>query len=247
MSFASLFAGVGFIWRKPAVLGAISLDLFAVLLGGATALLPIYAKDILHTGPWGLGLLRAAPSVGALVVGLVLAHTPLARHVGRRMFIAVAIYGIAIIVFGLSHDFTLSMVALAVSGGADMVSVVIRQTLVQLDTPDDMRGRVSAVNGDLHRRQQRARRVQGGDRRGMAGTCRRRDRGRCRHADRRRTVDAMVSVARAARSHRGRTCRPRPSPRLAAILDCASDGAATRATTATECRRSTGFPRSTIA
>ena len=147
VSFASLFAGVGFVWRKPAVLGAISLDLFAVLLGGATALLPIYAKDILHTGPWGLGLLRAAPSVGALVVGLALAHTPLARHVGRRMFIAVAIYGIAIIVFGLSHDFTLSMVALAVSGGADMVSVVIRQTLVQLDTPDDMRGRVSAVNG----------------------------------------------------------------------------------------------------
>ena len=147
VSFASLFAGVGFIWRKPAVLGAISLDLFAVLLGGATALLPIYAKDILHTGPWGLGLLRAAPSVGALVVGIVLAHTPLARHVGRRMFISVAIYGVAIIVFGLSHDFMLSMVALAVSGGADMVSVVIRQTLVQLDTPDDMRGRVSAVNG----------------------------------------------------------------------------------------------------
>jgi MFS family permease len=147
VSFTSLFAGVGFIWRKKVVLGAISLDLFAVLLGGATALLPIYAKDILHTGPWGLGLLRAAPSVGALVVGLVLAHTPLSRHVGRRMFVAVAIYGVATVVFGLSRDFMLSMIALAVSGGADMVSVVIRQTLVQLDTPDDMRGRVSAVNG----------------------------------------------------------------------------------------------------
>jgi len=147
VSLASLFAGVGFIWRKRTVLGAISLDLFAVLLGGATALLPIYAKDILLTGPWGLGLLRAAPAVGALVIGIVLAHTPLARHVGRRMFVAVAIYGMATVVFGLSRDFTLSMIALAVSGAADMVSVVIRQTLVQLDTPDAMRGRVSAVNG----------------------------------------------------------------------------------------------------
>ena len=128
------------------MLGAISLDLFAVLLGGATALLPMYAKDVLVTGPWGLGMLRAAPALGALVVGLVLAHRPLARHVGRRMFVSVAIYGVAIVVFGLSRDFALSMVALAISGGADMVSVVIRQTLVQLDTPDDMRGRVSAVN-----------------------------------------------------------------------------------------------------
>jgi MFS family permease len=147
VSLESLFAGFAFIWRKKQVLGAISLDLFAVLLGGATALLPIYAKDILATGPWGLGLLRAAPAVGALVVGVVLAQRPLARHVGRRMFISVAIYGAAIVVFGVSRDFTLSMIALAVSGAADMVSVVVRQTLVQLDTPDDMRGRVSAVNG----------------------------------------------------------------------------------------------------
>jgi MFS family permease len=146
VSFNSLFAGVAFIWRKKQVLGAISLDLFAVLLGGATALLPIYARDILATGPWGLGFLRAAPAVGALIVGLALARWPLARHVGRRMFVSVAIYGVAIVVFGLSRDFTLSMIALAVSGGADMVSVVIRQTLVQIDTPDDMRGRVSAVN-----------------------------------------------------------------------------------------------------
>jgi len=140
-------AGFAFIWRKKQVLGAISLDLFAVLLGGATALLPIYAKDILLTGPWGLGLLRAAPAIGALAIGLLLAQRPLARHVGRRMFVSVAIYGVSIVVFGFSHDFVLSFVALAVGGGADMVSVVVRQTLVQLDTPDDMRGRVSAVNG----------------------------------------------------------------------------------------------------
>lgn len=146
VSLATLFAGVAFIWRKKQVLGAISLDLFAVLLGGATALLPMYARDVLATGAWGLGFLRAAPAIGALVVGIVLARRPLARHVGRRMFASVAIYGTAIVVFGLSHDLVLSMVALAVSGGADMVSVVIRQTLVQLDTPDDMRGRVSAVN-----------------------------------------------------------------------------------------------------
>jgi len=147
MSVESLLAGFAFIWRKKQVLGAISLDLFAVLLGGATALLPIYAKDILDTGPWGLGLLRAAPAAGALVVGVVLAQRPLARHVGRRMFTAVAIYGVATVVFAVSRDFVLSLVALAVGGAADMVSVVVRQTLVQLDTPDDMRGRVSAVNG----------------------------------------------------------------------------------------------------
>lgn len=147
VSFATLFAGVAFIWRKQQVLGAISLDLFAVLLGGATALLPIYARDVLDTGAWGLGFLRAAPALGALVMGLVLARWPLARHVGRHMFASVAIFGAATIVFGLSHNFALSLAALAVSGGADMVSVVIRQTLVQIDTPDAMRGRVSAVNG----------------------------------------------------------------------------------------------------
>jgi hypothetical protein len=147
VSVETLMAGFAFIWDKKQVLGAISLDLFAVLLGGATALLPIYAKDILGTGPWGLGLLRAAPAVGALAMGLLLAQRPLARHVGRRMFVSVAIYGVSTVVFGLSHDFVLSFVALAIGGGADMVSVVVRQTLVQLDTPDDMRGRVSAVNG----------------------------------------------------------------------------------------------------
>jgi MFS family permease len=146
ISLTTLFAGFVFIWRKKPVLGAISLDLVAVLLGGATALLPIYAKDVLHTGPWGLGLLRGAPAAGALLMGILLARIPLQRHVGRRMFVSVAIFGIATVVFGLSRDFTLSLMALAVSGGADMVSVVIRQTLVQLDTPDAMRGRVSAVN-----------------------------------------------------------------------------------------------------
>ncbi len=146
VSWESLFAGFVFIRDHKVVLGAISLDLFAVLLGGATALLPIFSKDILHTGPWGLGLLRAAPAAGALVMAAVLSRFPLDRHVGRRMFAAVAIYGVAILAFSASTSFALSLATLAVSGAADMVSVVIRQTLVQLDTPDEMRGRVSAVN-----------------------------------------------------------------------------------------------------
>jgi MFS family permease len=128
------------------VLGAISLDLFAVVLGGVTALLPIYAKDILHTGPWGLGLLRAAPAIGALMLAVVLARAPLDRHVGRWLFTGVAIYGVSILVFAFSTNFIVAMIALAVSGAGDMVSIVVRQTLVQLETPDEMRGRVSAVN-----------------------------------------------------------------------------------------------------
>jgi MFS family permease len=146
VTLASLFAGFRFIWNHKVALGAISLDLFAVLLGGATALLPIYAKDILHTGPWGLGLLRAAPAVGALIVAGVLTHRPLQRRIGSRMFFSVAIYGVAILVFAVSTNFILSLLALAVSGAGDMVSIVVRQTLVQLETPDEMRGRVSAVN-----------------------------------------------------------------------------------------------------
>jgi len=142
----SLFAGVDFIWHRKPVLGAVSLDLFAVLLGGAVALLPIYAKDILHTGPWGLGLLRGAPAVGALVMSIVLTRRPIERHVGRALLSAVALFGLCMVVFGLSRSFMLSLLALAVSGGADMVNVVIRQTLVQLETPDAMRGRVSSVN-----------------------------------------------------------------------------------------------------
>ncbi|MED5620153.1 MFS transporter [Ideonella sp. BN130291] len=142
----TLFAGVRFIWQRPAVLGAISLDLFAVLLGGATALLPIFARDILHVGPWGLGLLRGAPAVGALVMSVVLARWAIQRRVGHVLFASVAVYGIATLVFGVSTVFWLSFAALFVAGAADMVSVVIRQSLVQLDTPDEMRGRVSAVN-----------------------------------------------------------------------------------------------------
>ncbi|MES2101553.1 MAG: MFS transporter [Pseudomonadota bacterium] len=146
MSFDTLLAGVRFVRHKPVVLGAISLDLFAVLLGGATALLPIFAKDILHTGPWGLGLLRAAPALGAFALSLLLTRWPVTRHAGRVLLGAVAVYGVATIVFGFSTSFIVSFIALIVAGAGDMVSVVIRQSLVQLDTPDAMRGRVSAVN-----------------------------------------------------------------------------------------------------
>jgi len=146
VTMATLLAGATFIRSRPVVLGAISLDLFAVLLGGATALLPMFAKDVLHVGPWGLGLLRAAPAVGALAMSLALTRWPIRRRAGRVMFGAVAIYGVAMLVFGLSSWFELSWAALCVSGAADMVSVVIRQSLVQLDTPDAMRGRVSAIN-----------------------------------------------------------------------------------------------------
>ena len=128
------------------IFGAISLDLFAVLLGGATALLPIYARDILLVGPWGLGLLRSMPAIGAACMALFLAWRPLTRHTGRRMFQAVAIFGLATIGFGLSTSMPLSLACLFVLGAADMVSVFVRQTLVQIDTPDAMRGRVSAVN-----------------------------------------------------------------------------------------------------
>ena len=145
-TFRSLFAGIGFIRERPVVLGAISLDLFAVLLGGATAILPVFARDILHTGPWGLGLLRAAPAVGALGMSLWLAHYPLTRRVGYTMFYSVAGFGVATLVFGLSTSFTLSIVALLAMGALDMISMVIRGALVQLETPDEMRGRVSAVN-----------------------------------------------------------------------------------------------------
>jgi MFS family permease len=142
----TLLAGVRFVWREKVVLGCISLDLFAVLLGGAVALLPVYARDILHVGPRGLGLLRSAPAVGAALTGTFLAYHPLTRNAGRTMFVAVAIFGVATIVFGVSTSFWISLAALFVTGAADMVSVVIRLTLVQLSTPGAMRGRVSAVN-----------------------------------------------------------------------------------------------------
>jgi MFS family permease len=145
-TLSSLFAGVAFVRDNPAILGTISLDLFAVLLGGATALLPIYARDILHSGPWGLGILRGAPAVGALLMTLWLTRHSLTRRVGMRMFQAVIVFGLATIVFGLSRWFLLSLFALFLMGAADTVSVVIRLSLVQLATPDAMRGRVSAVN-----------------------------------------------------------------------------------------------------
>jgi MFS family permease len=145
-TLATLFAGVGFVRRNPLILGSISLDLFAVLLGGVTALMPIYARDILHTGPWGLGILRGAPAVGAMVMAAALARTSLTRRVGLRMFQAVIVFGVATVVFALSQWLWLSLIALAVLGAADMISVVIRLSLVQLATPDDMRGRVGAVN-----------------------------------------------------------------------------------------------------
>lgn len=146
ISMETLLAGVRFVRDRQAVLGAISLDLFAVLFGGAVALLPIFARDLLQVGSWGLGLLRAAPAAGALLTSIALTRWPVARRAGTVLLSAVAVYGAATIVFGLSTSFVLSLVALVVSGGADMVSVVIRQSLVQLDTPDEMRGRVSAVN-----------------------------------------------------------------------------------------------------
>jgi len=138
--------GVRFIRSRPIIFGAISLDLFSVLLGGATSLLPVFARDILAVGPGGLGALRAAPSLGALAMSLCLTRFPLRRRVGRTMFAAVAVFGLSTVVFGLSRSFPLSLAALTVLGAGDMISVVIRSTLVQIDTPDALRGRVSAVN-----------------------------------------------------------------------------------------------------
>lgn len=142
----ALFAGAHFVRNNPAILGTISLDLFAVLLGGASALLPIYARDILHTGPWGLGMLRGAQAIGALAMTVILARYAITKHVGMRMFQAVIVFGVATVVFALSKEVWLSVLALAVMGAADTISVVIRVSLVQLATPDDMRGRVGAVN-----------------------------------------------------------------------------------------------------
>ena len=145
-SWTSLVGGVRYLWSEKIVLGATSLDLFAVLLGGATALLPAYARDILETGPWGLGLLRSAPAFGALGVALLFALMPLRNRAGIVMFLCVTLFGLATIVFGLSRSVWLSVIMLAIMGAADMVSVFIRQTLVQIWTPDNLRGRVTAVN-----------------------------------------------------------------------------------------------------
>jgi MFS family permease len=146
MTDASLFSGVRYIRSHPVILGSISLDLFAVLLGGATALLPVYARDILNVGTWGLGALRSAPAIGSLAMSIALVRWPPQRRVGKRMFAAVFAFGIATIIFGLARSFPLSFAALVALGAADTVSVVIRSSLVQLETPDEMRGRVGAVN-----------------------------------------------------------------------------------------------------
>ena len=145
-SWDTLLAGIRYVWRERIILGSVSLDLFAVLLGGAVALLPVFASDILHVGPWGLGVLRSAPALGAAIMAVWMAYRPLERRSGATMLACVALFGVATIVFGLSRSFLLSLFALLVLGAADMVSVVVRQTLVQLSTPPQMRGRVSAVN-----------------------------------------------------------------------------------------------------
>jgi MFS family permease len=146
LSWQTTLAGFHYIWREKVILGAISLDLFAVLLGGAVALLPVYAKEILSTGPWGLGLLRSAPAVGAGVMAMGLAHKPLGQEAGSRMLWCVAGFGLATIFFGISRNLWISLFALFLVGASDMVSVMVRQLFIQLGTPDEMRGRVNAVD-----------------------------------------------------------------------------------------------------
>lgn len=145
-TWGTLLAGIRYVWSDKPILGAISLDLFAVLLGGAVALLPIFARDLLHVGPWGLGLLRSAPAIGAAATALAIAWFPRRRHAGITMLACVFCFGVATIVFGISRSFGLSLAALLALGAFDMFSVVVRSTLIQLRTPDEMRGRVSAVN-----------------------------------------------------------------------------------------------------
>jgi MFS family permease len=146
-TIAQIVEGIKYVWNNKIILGAMSLDLFAVLLGGVTALMPVFARDVLHVGPEGNGMLRAGPAIGAVVMALVLARWPLKKKAGVRMFLAVGAFGLATIVFGISKSLYLSVAALAVLGAADMISVYVRQTLVQIVTPDHMRGRVSSVSG----------------------------------------------------------------------------------------------------
>ncbi|WP_202556059.1 MFS transporter [Paenibacillus silvestris] len=146
VSVRSLFSGIMFVYRQPIILGTISLDLFAVLLGGATALLPIFALDILHTGPWGLGFMRTAPAIGALLMSIVLVYYPLKKAVGYMLFGALAVFGLATMLFAISTNIFISLLALFFIGASDVISVIIRSSLVQLQTPDEMRGRVNAVN-----------------------------------------------------------------------------------------------------
>jgi MFS family permease len=145
-SSSSIFEGFRYIWREKLILGAISLDLFAVLLGGAVALLPVYAREILQTGPWGLGILRSAPGVGAGIMAIAIAYKPLRKHVGATMLWCVAAFGFSTVLFGISHSMMFSLIALFMVGATDMVSVIVRGTLIQVATPDEMRGRVNAVD-----------------------------------------------------------------------------------------------------
>lgn len=146
VTISSIFGGIAYIRSKPAILGAVSLDLFAVLFGGATALLPVYASDILKIGPLGLGILRSAPAIGALITSAFLAKQPLKKNEGLKMFAAVMLFGVFTIIFAVSNSFLLSLVSLVLLGASDVISVVVRLTLIQLKTPDNMRGRVNAVN-----------------------------------------------------------------------------------------------------
>jgi MFS family permease len=146
VSLTTVLAGFRYIWRKKLILGAISLDMFAVLLGGAVALLPVYAREILKTGPWGLGLLRSAPGVGAAAMAILMAHRPLRGRAGPTMLWCVAGFGVCTILFGVSRSIVFSLIMLLLIGATDMVSVIIRGTLIQLGTPDEMRGRVNAVD-----------------------------------------------------------------------------------------------------
>jgi hypothetical protein len=146
LSIKTVFAGFRYIWNHKIVFGSISLDLFAVLLGGAFGLLPIFAKEIMLTGPWGLGLLRSAPGVGAAIMALLLAYKPIRKRVGATMLWCVGGFGVFTMVFGLSRSLPLSLISLLFVGAADMVSVVVRGVLIQIETPDEMRGRVNAVD-----------------------------------------------------------------------------------------------------
>jgi MFS family permease len=146
VSLKTVLAGFHYIWREKLILGAISLDLFAVLLGGAVALLPVYAREILMTGPWGLGILRSAPGVGAAAMAIFLAYRPLRARAGETMLWCVAGFGVFTILFGISRNLTISLAALVLVGATDMVSVIVRATLIQVATPDEMRGRVNAVD-----------------------------------------------------------------------------------------------------
>jgi hypothetical protein len=141
-----VFEGFRYIWREKLILGAISLDLFAVLLGGAVALLPVYAREILNAGPWALGILRSAPGVGAGIMAIAIAHRPLKNRAGATMLWCVAGFGLSTVIFGVSRSFAISLAALFLVGATDMVSVIVRATLIQVKTPDEMRGRVNAVD-----------------------------------------------------------------------------------------------------